>query len=374
MAGVPNEGRHPPPTGFARNGQSAPAVISQGDDVVSHGRLIYNSGMPDPRLNQDLDSYRLDAQLLSDLWIFRSAARFGSITAAAQRLGVSQGAVSQRVLRLEGRLGTLLFLRKHGRLTLTDAGTALLGTMNTVAVTLNGALSRFDRVQRLSLVVSCLPSLATEWLVPHLDDFYREHPEVELFIRAELATPSVERMQDEGIDVIIGYQQAGSSDLQELASLQEMIVPVCSRSYREGMMGPADPPAITRLHDDVPWMGGPRDFEWSTWEALSPAWSATVVGERHFNLAHLAYHAALCDQGVAMGRAVLVNRLLQRGELIAATDLPPVPGASYRIFAHRPGDARSPVRTFARWLAQAMERSQRQTLAMLARVDDNQPD
>jgi DNA-binding transcriptional LysR family regulator len=294
-------------------------------------------------------------------------ARFGSITAAANRLGVTQGAVSQRIQRLEGRLGTLLFLRKHGRLMLTDAGTGMLGAMNDVAVSLNGALSRFDRVQRLSLVVSCLPSLATEWLVPHLDDFYEAHPDVELFIRAELSASTAERMEDEGIDVIIGYQEDGASDLQELATLQEMIVPVCSRSYREAMAAGDAPPAITRLHDDVPWLGGPRDFEWDAWQRATPQWRERTIAERHFNLAHLAYHAALCDQGVAIGRAVLVNRLLGRGELIAATDLPPVPGASYRVFAHRPGNARSPVRKFASWLVQAMERSQRQTLAMVVR-------
>lgn len=313
------------------------------------------------------DSYRLDAQLLSDLWIFRSVARFGSITAAAHRLGVTQGAVSQRIQRLEGRLGTSMFLRKHGRLSLTDAGSGMLSTMNDVAASLGGALSRFDRVQRLSLVVSCLPSLATEWLVPHLDEFYEMHPDVELFIRAELTTPTVERMEDEGIDIIIGYQQEGVSDLHELAKLQEMIVPVCSRDYRNTMEAGERPPIITRLHDDVPWPGGPRDFEWDAWTRASPEWQDRIGTERHFNLAHLAYHAALCDQGVAIGRAVLVNRLLQRGELIAASELPAVPGASYHVFAHRPGNARSPLRKFASWLVQAMERSQRQTLAMLAR-------
>lgn len=312
------------------------------------------------------ESYRLDAQLLSDLWIFRSAARFGSITAAAKRLRVTQGAVSQRVNRLEGRLGTPLFRRTRGGLALTEAGLALLEAMNDVSATLNRALTRFDRVQRRSVVVSCLPSLATEWLVPHIEGFYAANPDVELFIRAEMFAASSEAMEDEGIDVVIGYQRDASEDLQELAALDEMIVPVCSRDYRWAMEAAEGAPPITRLHDDVPWLGGPREFEWQAWTSGSPEWTDQVIGERHYNLAHLAYHAALCGQGVAVGRAVLINRLLNRGELIPATDLPPVRGASYRIMANRPGPARSPVRRFAAWLVTEMEQSQRQTLSMIS--------
>jgi DNA-binding transcriptional LysR family regulator len=320
----------------------------------------------DQNSDHGTDPYRLDAQLLSDLWIFRAAARFGSLTAAAKRLCVTQGAVSQRVSRLEARLGTPLFQRTHGGLTLTDAGAALFDTMNGLAATLNRTLTRFDRVQRRSVVVSCLPSLATEWLVPHIDGFYAANPDVELFIRAELFAASVERMEDEGIDVVIGYQRDPSVDLQELAVLDEMIVPVCSRDYRLTMESTDGPPPITRLHDDVPWPGGPREFEWNAWTAGSEGWQDLVVGERHYNLAHLAYHAALCGQGVAVGRAVLINRLLNRGELIPATNLPPVRGASYRIMAHRPGPARSPVRRFASWLLTEMEQSQRETLSMIS--------
>ncbi|MGI4876742.1 MAG: hypothetical protein ACRYG4_04585 [Janthinobacterium lividum] len=59
--------------------------------------------------------------------------------------------------------------------------------------------------------------------------------------------------------------------------------------------------------------------------------------DRHFNLSILAYHAAMCNQGVALGRAAIVQRLVQRGELVPATQYAPVPGPSYRIVTRRPG-------------------------------------
>jgi LysR family glycine cleavage system transcriptional activator len=313
------------------------------------------------------DAHRLDAQLLSDLWIFRAAARLGSITAAAQRLGVTQGAVSQRVLRLEARLGAPLFVRHKGRITLTEAGGALLEAMTQVAAVLNDSLSRISQSRRTAIVVSCVPSLATEWLVPHLEDFYRLNPGIEVFVRSEMAPTSAERMDDEGIDLLIDYEPLAAAGLHELAAVPELVFPVCSRRYREMLDGPDGEAApIVLLHDDAPWMGAPSNYEWGSWrDAAGSPWPDRPTGARHFNLAHLAYHAAMCDQGVAVGRSVTVNRLLSKGELVAAVDTPPVRGATYRVFTNRPGDSRSPVRRFARWWAEAVAETQAHTLSLL---------
>jgi LysR family glycine cleavage system transcriptional activator len=317
------------------------------------------------------DAHRLDAQLLSDLWIFRAAGRLGSITAAAQRLGVTQGAVSQRVLRLEARLGAPLFVRHKGRIALTEAGTSLLQAMGQVALVLNDSLSRINRLQRKAIVVSCIPSLATEWLVPHLEDFYRLHPGIEVFVRSEMGPSTPERLDDDGIDLVIDYEPAPAPELHELAAIQEYVFPVCSRRYRERLAAPADADAsIVLLHDDVPRWGGTAGSEWRGWQqAAGIDWPDRPTRARHFNLAHLAYHAAMLDQGVAVGRTVIVNRLLGKGELVAALDGPPVPGSLYRVSTNRPGDARSPVRQFARWWAEAMAQTQAQTLSLLGAED-----
>jgi LysR family glycine cleavage system transcriptional activator len=313
------------------------------------------------------DARRLDAQLLSDLWVFRAAARLGSLTGAAQRLGVTQGAVSQRVLRLEARLGAPLFLRQKGRIALTDAGKSLLEAMTQVALVLNDSLSRIERLQRKAIVVSCVPSLATEWLVPNLEGFYQLHPGIEVFVRAEMVPSTPERLEDEGIDVIIDYQPEPPVGLHALAEFQEFVFPVCSPRYRASVLGPDSTEAPVLLQDDQSCWDAPADYEWASWRrAAGSNWPGQPSSTRHFNLAHLANHAAMCDQGVAMGRAVLVNRLLSKGELVQATDDPPVKGAFYRVLTNRPGDARSPVRQFAKWWSEAMINTQTMTFALLA--------
>lgn len=317
-----------------------------------------------PQPDDERDGHRLDAQLISDLWIFRAAARFGSITAAAPRLGVTQSAVSQRVLRLEARLGSQLFVRHKGRISLTDAGTSLFDAMTKVASVLNENLSQVNRSLHKAIVVSCIPSLATEWLVPHLEDFHRRCPDIEVFVRSEMAPLTAERLEDDGVDLVIDYGPSAPAGLHVLAAIQEFLFPVCSQPYRD-QLGSSSP--VVLLHDDVPWCGGSADQEWALWQrAASSEWPPRQAGARRFNLAHLAYHAAMRDQGIAVGRSIIVNRLLNRGELIAALDLPPVPGPTYRILTNRPGNARSPVQQFANWWAEAMAKTQAQTLTWLA--------
>lgn len=57
---------------------------------------------------------------------FAAAARLGSFTRAADRLSITQSALSQRILKLEAELKTTLFVRERGALRLTAAGESLL--------------------------------------------------------------------------------------------------------------------------------------------------------------------------------------------------------------------------------------------------------
>jgi len=327
--------------------------------------------------DDEKDARRLDAQLLSDLWIFRAAARFGSITTAASRLGVTQSAVSQRVLRLEARLGVALFMRQKSRITLTEAGKSLFDAMTKVTSVLNDGLSRVYRMQHRAIVVSCVPSLATEWLVPHLGEFYSQNPDIEVFVRSEFTASTPERMEDEAIDLIIDYKPAASAGLHVLATIRELLFPVCSRRYRQVLDWPDSPSSpIVLLRDVAPWWGGSGDDEWTMWREaaeVSADWPGRPTTDRHFNLALLAYHAAMCDQGIAVGRSVIVNRLLSKGELITAAESPPVPGLSYWIMTNRPGNAGSPVQRFAKWWEEAMTETQSHTLSLLA-AETQEPD
>ncbi|MBS0563797.1 MAG: LysR family transcriptional regulator [Proteobacteria bacterium] len=109
---------------------------------------------------------------LNALRAFEAAARAASFTLAAAELGVTSAAVSQQVRALEGHYGKKLFLRQGNRITLTDAGRAIYPRLEAALAEIAaiGAALR-DEQGRARLVVSCLPSVAESWLIPHLAGF-----------------------------------------------------------------------------------------------------------------------------------------------------------------------------------------------------------
>jgi DNA-binding transcriptional LysR family regulator len=318
------------------------------------------------RPEDDSAHQKIDTQMLSDLWIFRAVASSESITGAAEYLNVTQSAVSQRVLRLESRLSTQLFVREKNGLMLTEAGASLSHALNQVSFLLSDALDEIRRPEHRTIVVSCKPSLAIEWLVPKLEDFYRLHPGIEVFVRSEMLSATSKRMQAEGIDLVITYQPAPPAELQELASVREWAFPVCSRSYRDWLQTEAAGAPVL-LHDDMPWgMSGASPTEWEAWRLSSGVdWPPQQARSRHFNLAQLAYQAAASNQGVAVGRAVIVHRLLSKGELVSALPAQPTPGATYWISSAQSGEVRSWTRLFATWWRDAMQDTQQQALDLL---------
>lgn len=120
---------------------------------------------------------------LPHLETFAKAAELNGFTAAAQALGLTQAAVSQRIHVLEHDLDVALFHRQGGRVLLTDAGRRLYDYARRIL-----ALHREARTQvtgrpvpllgELSLAASSVPG---EHLLPALLSAFRQrHPHVQV--------------------------------------------------------------------------------------------------------------------------------------------------------------------------------------------------
>lgn len=78
--------------------------------------------------------------LEDDLVYFSTVASAGSLARAAERLGVSQPALTKSVQRLERRLGVKLLVRSSRGIEVTDAGAAFLVRSRTISRELEDAL------------------------------------------------------------------------------------------------------------------------------------------------------------------------------------------------------------------------------------------
>lgn len=114
---------------------------------------------------------------------FHAAAQTGSLTAAAEKLKISQSAVSRQITALEDSLDMPLFHRHARGLTLTEQGQILFKTADDVAVRIARVQSHvIDSRQKPQgiLRVSTPISLGSNWLPSVLPEFIDAYPDIDI--------------------------------------------------------------------------------------------------------------------------------------------------------------------------------------------------
>ncbi|ENX19959.1 hypothetical protein F892_02877 [Acinetobacter vivianii] len=119
---------------------------------------------------------------LNSLKFFYYVARYESMTIAAERLFVTQGAVSKQLKSLEEMLGFALFIREARKLRLTQQGEILFDCCQQVFQQLDQCLLQLQQQTDIkkNLVLSCEPTIAMKWLIPRLAQFKQLYPEFEV--------------------------------------------------------------------------------------------------------------------------------------------------------------------------------------------------
>lgn len=123
---------------------------------------------------------------IEDLHAFITVARQGSFSLAADKLHLTQPAVSKRIAALERRLGTRLFDRIGRRVTLTEAGRSLLSRAEKILAEVEDtrrAIINLAGEVRGRLSVATSHHIGLHRLPPVLRQFTRQYPNVQLDLR-----------------------------------------------------------------------------------------------------------------------------------------------------------------------------------------------
>lgn len=142
----------------------------------------------------------------SHLAIVREVQRRGSMTAAAERLHLTQSALSHAMRKLEQQLGTLVWTREGKTLALTQAGTHLLDLANRVLPQLEQAEQTFADFARgvrgsLHIGMECHPCY--QWLLKVVGGYMPHWPDVDLDIRQKFRFGGIGALLDHEIDLLV---------------------------------------------------------------------------------------------------------------------------------------------------------------------------
>ncbi|HBQ91161.1 LysR substrate-binding domain-containing protein [Alcaligenes aquatilis] len=240
---------------------------------------------------------------LNALRAFEVSGRRLSFRAAADELGVTQGAVAQQVRALEEHLGLALFQRHPRGLQLTLPGAAYLAEVTRAFDTLADATGRL-LVRPDMVTISVTPTVAAKLLIPRLGDLQAALPDVELRTVATEALSDFERDQ---VDIAVRLTRPPfAADLEAQLLFRQDVVAVASPRLVGNMTLPLSLEqlrVLPLLHD--------AQGHWATFLKAGGKLPGAV-----FNQTTLALDAAMAGQGVALACKAFVATDLAAGRLV----------------------------------------------------------
>ena len=276
---------------------------------------------------------------------FVASARALSFTRAAVSLHLTQSAVSRQVQTMEQALGVALFERGVLELRLTADGHRLFAAAAYWLDQYARLADDFARHQsRRPITVTASIGIAALWLVPRLSGFQSANPGIDVRIAAG---NRIVDLASEGIDVAIRYCRDRDAPGGAERLFGESVVPVASPALGVRRIDRETLPELALLEFDDPRYPWLRWDDWLAAMGLEQVAPATRLSFSHYDQ---LIQAAVAGQGVAIGRAELVDRMTRGGQLeILGSSLRQVEGRGFWLILPGP-PRRQEVDRFAVWV------------------------
>ena len=240
----------------------------------------------------------------------------GSISGAADKMGVAKSAVSRRLKELEDHLGVALFNRTTRKMNLTESGQSFYAqSLRILEDVLEAELATSQAHGELKgrLKVALPLSFGLMHLGPAINDFLQAHPNIEFDL--DFSDRQVDLMQ-EGFDLAIRI----SSDLPDSSLIARRIAPVktvmcASPAYLERLGTPSSIDDLETHHCLV--YSLLRDSEtWHLEDAQGKSVSTKIRPRLKASNGEYLRDAAVSSQGIVMLPTFISHKEIENGALV----------------------------------------------------------
>lgn len=163
---------------------------------------------------------------LKSLQYFLVAAQSKNFKQAAERLYVSQAAVSLQIRLLEAHLDARLFERTNRQTSLTTSGRQLLPFIERAFNEFNSGIQLISKDTNPNVLrLSAAHSFSSLWLIPKLQNF--QHLRPELMVQVAPSASFVD-FDSSGVDLAIRLGRGGYQNVDEIKILEDHLIMVAS--------------------------------------------------------------------------------------------------------------------------------------------------
>ncbi len=245
---------------------------------------------------------------LHALRAFEAVARLGSMSAAADELAVTHGAISRHVRSLEDSLGVQLLRRGVQASELTVEGLRLAEGLSTAFAVIASTL---EQVRPGPATISCSESIMMFWLLPRIARFQKANADMPL--QFNLNYRGIDPVRDNISVAIRNTMIPPPQDIIVREVADEWVGPVCTPEYLRlnGLRDPADLSRARLLATRS------RPLAWQQWASAAALPGLALPVQEEFEHFYLLIQAAACGLGIANVPRMLVLDALESGRLVA---------------------------------------------------------
>lgn len=183
----------------------------------------------------------LDRQHLS---ILREVDRLGSLTAAAERLNVTQSALSHTIRKLEERYGVAMWEKDGRNLRLTQAGRYIVTLAHRILPQIERAedvLADYRYGQRGSLRIGMECHPCHQWLMGVTKPYLVDWPDVDLELTTSFASGGIAALTGYEIDILITPDPIEASGIRYLPVFDYELVLAIPAGHPLSLLRHAEP-------------------------------------------------------------------------------------------------------------------------------------
>lgn len=301
---------------------------------------------------------------------FEAVARHLNFRAASEEMALTQSAVSRQIQSLEEEVGVSLFLRHTRAVELTSAGAQLLLAVTQALPRIDAAVRQIrQNAGRKSVSVTTFASFASMWLIPRLEQFQRDNPQIDIRIDASDAPLDLDVAD---VDLALRYGPAASMPAGALRLFGEQLTPVASPWLLKSSVPLKKPADLAHFPLIEAGDAHRSHLEWLTWRRwFDEQQLSKLVPLRwlHFNYAYQMVQAALAGQGVVLARLPMVAESLANGDLVEPLpDLRMESPHAYWLIVGPRSAQRAEIEAFCDWL-KAQAKATRASIGEVPDID-----